>query len=91
MSNFDRVKVAIDTSPLQPQDKFDLIAIFAEISEPNLAHPAALFEKDPGILTTLNENRKKKQECFATNNHDLWATILDEEEKHLKSLTYDLD
>ncbi len=91
MSNFDRIKACIDASKLEPQDKFDLIAIFAEISEPNLAHPAQLFEKEPKMLITVNDNRKQKKEAVETNNHELWQTVLAEEEKHLQSLTFDLD
>ena len=91
MSNFDRIKACIDASKLEPQDKFVLIAIFAEISEPNLAHPAELFEKDAKILATINENRKQKKHAIETNNHELWQSILTEEEKHLQSLTFDLD
>ncbi len=91
MSNFERIKSALEKSDIPGEDKKVINDQFAVISDEHLGEIASLFEEKPEWIQTFNDNRKKKMAAMASGNQSDWEDILDQEKKLLQKLAYDSD
>ncbi|MDQ3077156.1 MAG: hypothetical protein M3Q63_03855 [bacterium] len=91
MKNYDRIRDAINNSPLESEDQLALTETFAVISDDHLEEIAELFETKPEWIETYNENRKRKLTAYHTGEEGEWNQILDEEKRMLNKLVFDSD
>ena len=91
MSNYERIKNAIQASSLSVEDKLAITETFAVISDDYLAEIADLFEQKPEWVEIYNDNRKKKLVAAQSESEEEWMKILEEEKKMLNKLVFDSD
>ncbi|MES2436881.1 MAG: hypothetical protein V4519_02625 [Patescibacteria group bacterium] len=90
-TNYERIKVCVASSTISDTDKKYITDLFAEVADQNLAEIAELFESKPKWVAMFNDNRKKKQEAYASGDASAWQSILEEEKKMMDDLLYDRD
>jgi hypothetical protein len=91
MSNYDRIKVQVQASPLAQNEKQLITDMFAEIADEALENIANLFEKSPDWVEKFYENYSMKKKANDTKDTNLWKEIVEQEKKYLAEVTFGLD
>jgi hypothetical protein len=85
-SNFQHIQSLIAQSDLHKEDQDNLMALYAQAGDDDLAPIAELFAEDSSWIRKISENLKTKQSAFAGKNKMAWIEILKGEETLLQDL-----
>lgn len=80
------IKNFINNSPLNDQDKENLVKLASSLSEQEVVYLWWALRDNPGDVALLNRLVKMKKEALVNRDANAWSQILKEEKKELDKI-----
>ena len=85
-TNLEEIKFLLERSNVPAVDQESFLAVLSQANNDDLATVVGVFRERPEWMSKIIDNYKAKKVALATDDENLWETILKEEEAELDSM-----
>ena len=86
-TNLEKLHALIANSGMSEQDKSELIMLFANANDADLASIAQLCSQSPDMITMMSQNYRMKRAAIEADSPAMWDNVVKHEEKFLTDIS----